>query len=352
LRQPHRKRFRQQYSQDVRATVEEIVKRLAWIGEKEKIDVSEEALFAIGKRADGSIRDAESMLDQIRIYQTNRINLKDVEELLGIISSNIFFEYTEALTAGDPKLIFEFVDKIFSTGYDFIEFFTGLLEHFRLLIMVKLNINKNILGVAQAEVSRFESQSNKFSIEKLIVVMQHIADNEEIIKRTSEPKILFEILSLNLLNALALPQNSQSISGTGKTGEQQNLKTIWQGLITELSEKRPYLANHLELAQLSDVVDNKIVITCNQRHIKEFIESEKTEIESYFSLLLNRLVNISVTCTDEKNKDSRKFTNNEKTESPKPDVDSKISEEFSKGTETKSPDKIFKDLFPNSKKLK
>jgi len=337
-----------------KATVEEIVQRLTWIAEKEKIEISEEAMFAISKRADGAIRDAESMLDQLRVYQTNRINLNDVENLLGIISSDIFYEYTDNLLVGDQKVILEFIDKIFSIGHDFTEFFSGLLEHFRLLLMAKLNIDKNIMGISHSEIKKFETHAKKFTIEKLLIIMQIIADSEEMVKRTSEPKILFEIISLNLLNTISNNPNPEQKKILNRT-ESSDIKTVWQSLISDLSEKRPFLATHLENAVISEITDDKVVIIFSQKSAKDYIESEKVEIEQYFSMLLNRPIQIIVNCKTEgkpielhlEQKEKVKINEKAKLDNPEEKINPKIEQKTSINT-----DIIFKEFFPDGKKIK
>lgn len=335
-----------------KATVEEIVQRLAWIGEKEKIEISEEALFAISKKADGAIRDAESMLDQLRVYQTNRINIKDVEELLGIISSEIFFEYTENLIAGNQRHIVEFIDKMFSTGYDFMEFFSDLLEHFRQLLMAKLNINRNVSGISQSSMKKFENQAEKFTVEKLLIIMQIIADNEDIVKRTSEPKILFEMLSLNLLNTLCNNPNPANRKVLNQT-ERSDIKMVWQNFINNLSSKRPFLATHLETAAMSEITDDKIVIMFSQKSAKDYIESEKPEIEKCFSMLLNRPMKVIIAygTSDESlqhNSERKGEIEVNKTE----EINNKTKKLKTEIEPSIDSDAIFKEVFPSCKKIK
>jgi len=329
-----------------KATVDEIVKRLEWICEKENIKISEDALFAIGKRADGSIRDGEGMLDQLRVYKSDQIGYKDVEELLGMISSERFFEYTDILLAGNSKEAYEFIDKIFQTGYDFVEFYSGLLEHFRLLLMVKLNINRNILSVTHSEIAKYDGQSRKFTVEKLLDIMGHIADNEEMIKRTTEPKILFEILSITFVNGLSSKPNPASLTADKKTDSSSNLRTAWQNFIETFSEKRPYLATYLETAVVTESTDDKIFITLTSKRAKELIDSEKAELELHFSALLNKPMKIIATCEPEE-EPKKEDGNNIRLEN-KETAKSKLSEPRS----INDSDKIFRDIFPDGKKIK
>ncbi len=255
-----------------RATNDEIAKRLSWISQKENIKISEDTLLAISKRADGSIRDAEGMLDQLRVYKADHIELEDVEELLGIISTDIFFEYADTLLQKDQRQIVEYIDKIFSTSYDFLEFFSGLLEHFRMLLFDKMNINKTILGLSLQSHEKYELQAKNFNANELLIIIQHIADNEEIIKRTSEPKILFEIFSLNMVNLLS----HRNINNGGNICEKENDNAMhWEDLFKDLTEKKPYHAAQLQTAIFREIDNNTIEITIGSQQAKELIEKEK-----------------------------------------------------------------------------
>ncbi len=333
-----------------KATVEEIVKRLSWLAEQENIKISEEAMYAIGKRADGAIRDAESMLDQLRVYQTDRIEIKDVEELLGIISTEMFFEYTDILLSGKQSRVFEFIDKVFSTGYDFMEFFTGLLEHFRLMLMLKLNTNKNILSISQKEIKQVEQYTSKFTAEKLLMIMQFIADNEDIIKRTAEAKTLFEILSLNLLGIVS--NNSPDYKNT-KQSNSSDIETIWQNFIDDLFNKRPRLASLLETTTITVTSPNNYCLTVVQASIKEDIENEKSEIEKHISNYVNQPVTITVICQEKEKPTKQKASVKENIKQTEPvektDIKDHSKPEIKKPINT---DDIFAKHFPTSKKIK
>ncbi|MCX7784632.1 MAG: DNA polymerase III subunit gamma/tau [candidate division WOR-3 bacterium] len=404
-----------------RATVEEIVKRLQWIAEKENIKVSEEALFAIGKRADGSIRDAESILDQLRAYKPEGIELKDVEDLLGIISSSVFFEYTELILTNDSnpeRKMLEFIDRIFSTGYDFMEFFSGLLEHFRLLLMVKLGVKKHILGILPSDYPKLAEQAQKFSQEKILAIMKFIADNENEVKRSTEPKILFEILSLRLLDlsvdttkCLSLSKNEvnakfttrntntpkttetinevnsklsnrnsndaqtietiseptsnligervpQSLSETNTSWEQIDvsdasaLLMLWQCLISELKNCRPYLAQCLAMVSVDKMVNNTIILILDQKSAsdhKDFIEQEKSDIERRLSEMLKKPIRIAlqisqVCVSNDTLKEKEPLTSDTE------QVNQSIRAD--KNQPLTDPEAIFKSVFPNGKRIK
>ncbi|MBS4016096.1 MAG: DNA polymerase III subunit gamma/tau [Candidatus Latescibacteria bacterium] len=326
-----------------KATSDEIVERLSWISKQEQITISEDALRAVSKRADGSIRDAEGMLDQLRVFKSDKIELKDVEDLLGIISADLFFEYTDNLLTADPSQAVTFIDRVFSSGYDFIEFFTGLLEHFRLLMMTKLKINKTVLGISEQHLHRLVEQAKKFNLNELLVIMQHIADNEEIVKKTNEPKILFEILSLNLINILT----NKSVMPTNNTSNKNpQLALAWQNVVSEFLTKHPFSANGLQHAVINESSPDNIVITLDDAGNSEFIESKKSEIENMLAKQLGKPVKINFVIT----KKSRVKTNPGKTAHEKSDNDEDIeSEPAEPDTDT---DQLYKTMFPKGKKIK
>jgi DNA polymerase-3 subunit gamma/tau len=326
-----------------KATSDEIVERLSWISGQEHIKISEDALRAVSKRADGSIRDAEGMLDQLRVFKSDDIELKDVEDLLGIISADVFFEYTQNLLEGNPRLVIEHIDQIFSIGYDFNEFFTGLLEHFRLLLMIKFNVSKAVLGISQHHLQRLFEQEKKFSLNELLVMMQHIADNEEIIKKTTEPKILFEILSLNLINILA----SKSASINNNTGNNDSkLCSAWQNVVSDFLAKHPFSANGLQDAFITETDTDSIVLTLDNTSDKEFIESVKPEIENMLAKQLGKPVKIIFVVTKKSGVKSDPSKPAYKKIENDGDIESKPAES---DTDT---DEVYKTIFPKGKKIK
>ena len=105
-----------------RATPSEIKDRLTWLAKQEGIKVSDAALMAIARRADGAIRDGEGILDQLAAFRPEGIELKDVEELLGMVPNEVFFDYADLILAGDGPGLLGFMARLFESGYDHAEF--------------------------------------------------------------------------------------------------------------------------------------------------------------------------------------------------------------------------------------
>ncbi len=249
-----------------KATPGEIIQRLQWIAQKENIKISPEALTAIARRADGAIRDAEGLLEQLRTYSPEGIELEHVEELLGLVPTNIFFEYADLIADAAPRPIFQFIDRLFTSGYDFIEFYSGAVNHFRNLLLFKIGGEDPESGFLPQETQRLKEQAAKFSTRNLMKIIDTLSRNEAAAKHSLLPRVLLEIVSLQFLNANteASPPPTESATTSNKknqppvdptppppppTTEDTPLNKLWLQFCALLNARRPVLARILELAQ-------------------------------------------------------------------------------------------------------
>ncbi|MCS7258325.1 MAG: DNA polymerase III subunit gamma/tau [candidate division WOR-3 bacterium] len=273
-----------------KATEKEIAERLKWISKQEDITISDEALLAISKRADGAIRDAEGMLDQLRVFCDNNITLKDVEELFGLISSDVFFEYTELVIKNDPQKIINFIEEIFSLTYDFIEFYNGLLEHFRTMLHVKLDVLSPTFGITEQQLLKFKKQAEKFSIFTILQILQFLLNYESMIKYTSEPQILFEVISLSLMEVVKI----RSETSNQNISENEDFSKVLNSVILAVCNVQSALSFHLRDAQIKRVTNNEIQIICATELGKKLIEEEHPTIEKLFSEALGQKVTVHI----------------------------------------------------------
>ncbi|GAG77910.1 unnamed protein product, partial [marine sediment metagenome] len=105
-----------------RLTVSEIEGKLKEISEKEKIPVEDLAVKLIARQADGSLRDGESMLDQLFTYSDGKITVNDVRQMFGFVEEEIYFSLTDSIKGKDEKKILKIIDTVFDKGYDMEEF--------------------------------------------------------------------------------------------------------------------------------------------------------------------------------------------------------------------------------------
>jgi DNA polymerase-3 subunit gamma/tau len=283
-----------------KATVEEIVKRLEWLTQKERIKASNEALHAIARRAEGAIRDAEVILDQLWAFRPDGIELTSVYELLGIVPGSIFRQYAELLINQDRQGLVKFIGQIFATGYDTIEFFTGLVEYFRSFLLIQLGMDLRALELLPDDFAKRQEQSKRFDANELLTIIATLCSTEEQVKRSLMPKTLLEVVSLKLIKVqnrsgkIIGDTKISDISQGSKLSIEPELGTIWQNLIARLRTKKVALASRLELATPSKLENDTLYIQFPKKHVinREHFEEGKVLAETTLSEIIGNAAKI------------------------------------------------------------
>ncbi|MGQ9708313.1 MAG: DNA polymerase III subunit gamma/tau [bacterium] len=282
-----------------KATPAEIVERLTWLAEKEHIRISPEALTAIARRADGAIRDAEGILDLLTTYSPEGVELKHAEEVLGLVPSDTLFDYADMIADANPKPVIEFIERIFASGYDLIEFYAGIVTHFRNLLWAKIGGLGQDPAFLPEEVTRYQTQAERFQTKQLMSIIDTLSRNEYSAKHSLLPKILLEIISLELMSA------GSEKPGTGdrrkKTEKQtagvedpemnhqtrgpseQNAAAIWQQVILKIQNHRPSLAKLLECVVPVSYQENKLTVAfpSDRKGIIHHLKDHQRQIEHF-----------------------------------------------------------------------
>ena len=150
-----------------RMPVKKIIEQLAELCRQENIEIEEEALRMIAVKADGSMRDSQSVLDQIIAYAGNTVSAQGVAALLGIIDQQLFFEVTDLIQSGDVLAGVRLAGRIFSEGYDYSEFMIGLQEHLRNFLVVAATGSPAEIDASEESKTRYLAQKDAFSVEDL-----------------------------------------------------------------------------------------------------------------------------------------------------------------------------------------
>jgi DNA polymerase-3 subunit gamma/tau len=114
-----------------RIELDEIKSLLKKIAEAEKINIDDDSLTLIAKKADGALRDAESIFDQVVSFCGNDVDITLLKQMLNLIDDEIYFQISDAVLEKNFKAAFEVSEKIYSNGWNFVDFVNGLVEHFR-----------------------------------------------------------------------------------------------------------------------------------------------------------------------------------------------------------------------------
>ncbi|MEE4312051.1 MAG: DNA polymerase III subunit gamma/tau [candidate division KSB1 bacterium] len=183
-----------------RITHAEIMEHLKNMSEKESIKIEAEALHLIATKSDGSMRDAQSLLDQAVSFSGEEITSKEVAELLGVIDQEIFFRTTQLLSKKDRKAGLELIDEIFKSGFDLTEYLAGLNEHLRNILLVKATHSVDLLETSDSITDKYRSGAEDFGEQDLLRLINIISDTEYLIKRSANKRLTLEIALMKLIN--------------------------------------------------------------------------------------------------------------------------------------------------------
>ncbi|MCU0662100.1 MAG: DNA polymerase III subunit gamma/tau [Myxococcota bacterium] len=199
-----------------------VMARIRHILAAESIEAEEGALSLIGREAEGSMRDALSILDQVLAASIGKITAADVAALLGVVDAQVLHDISAALLRGDAKACLAAIRDVDHQGYDIPTFSRQLLEHLRNLVVAGVaGGDPSLLGLPEDQAADLTRQATGASLPTLHRLFKHFAEGYESIARSSHPKILLEatlarLASLEPLEPLA--QLAARLEGLAKAG--------------------------------------------------------------------------------------------------------------------------------------
>lgn len=151
-----------------RIKIEDIVIHLESIAKAENIDAESEGLNIIAHKADGAMRDALSIFDQIASFSTGIISYQNVIDNLNVLDYDYYFKLTEAILNGNISASLMIFDKILDKGFDGHNFINGLSRHFRDLLVCRDEVTLELLEVGAGIREKYKEQAKKCTPDFLI----------------------------------------------------------------------------------------------------------------------------------------------------------------------------------------
>ncbi|NWG04971.1 MAG: DNA polymerase III subunit gamma/tau [Syntrophaceae bacterium] len=177
-----------------RIPLKDIIESLNRIVEEEKIQISQRGLLSIARESEGSLRDAQSLLDQVISYAGEHIGDEDVVEVLGLIDWNIFNGTIEAIANKDVQRCIEIVETIYQFGYDLQHFCRELLQFFRNLILIKVSSHpEGFMELSEEELAFHKKQAEKFQFDHLNHLFNLLLKGEQEIAQATFPRTMLEM---------------------------------------------------------------------------------------------------------------------------------------------------------------
>ncbi len=178
-----------------RIPVDTIVSKLQFIASNQGIEVEREALQMVALRAEGGLRDAESLFDQVIAFHGSPVTAAAVAEVLGMLPTDSYFALDKAGKEGHLGIAFEIAHQIFAEGKDFLHFIDGLVDHFRSIL--RLKVGASLPPGHDAE--QYAASAHYYSREQCLNIFDFLIDAQNKIRFMPSPKIALEALLLRIM---------------------------------------------------------------------------------------------------------------------------------------------------------
>lgn len=329
-----------------RVPIKDIVKKLKEISGAEKIDAAENVLFEIAKASDGSLRDAESILDQLNSFCDKSIQITDLTKVLGVIEDELFLSLADFIVKKDITSILKMIDGLVNDGKDLSQFLGKFAEHIRDLTVLKINKNlKSALAVSDEMLAALSAQAEKFTLEDLIYMFYLVANTYETAKKTGLIRFSMEFAFIKIVKRQEFvpidklldkidkleraektdppPPHNPGHSNPGKAGAAANIETDWPNIIQMLSAKKASLASFLMEGEPSHFEHGILKVDFPKMHSfhKEILEEPENKklVEDICKTVFGSPVKIEFTLVDNfQRKNNFKFIHQEE-EKKEPD---------------------------------
>ena len=329
-----------------RITINDIVSNLKQIAEKEGITADEDSLNVIAQKADGAMRDALSIFDQVVNFCGGNITYDKTIQNLNVLDYDYYFKLVDALLEGKVKDTLLIFDKILSKGFEGQYFVDGLASHIRDLMVSKDEETIKLLEVSKNIEARYKEQSAKCTLPWLYKALELANDCDMNYRNSRNKRLLVEVMFIRIANladggielkkdkpelpliavaaspavantniATANNINTQK-SSTATTSRKINTININTGIIRDNDDKTNDTANKPNDNNISIAIDNNLleeeknilsainnfIANNNINTIAEnifikftpFIEGNKIKFRLFNSIQLNEIENIKI----------------------------------------------------------
>lgn len=204
-----------------RIKVEDISSHLTRIATRENITVEADGLHIIAQKADGGLRDALSMFDQIVSYTNRNLTYKAVIENLNILDYDYYFKLTTYLTAADVSQALVLFDEILNNGFDGNNFINGLASHLRNLLVGKDPQTIKLLEVSENIKQKYLLQSQQTSVSFILTALNLANQCDQTYKNSKNQRLQVELALIKMCHIPSVLQLAHLPSSTALTDSDQ-----------------------------------------------------------------------------------------------------------------------------------
>ena len=199
-----------------RIETKDMVSHLEGIAKKENISAELDALHLIARKADGGLRDALSMFDQLVSFGGGQITYDSAVDILSVLDLDTFFNVSSMLFQSQISDALMAYDAIVKKGFDGSTFLGGLASHFRNLAVSKETKTHSLLDVSDSFRAKYTEQSQQFSFAFILNGLSLVSEAEDKYKSSRNPRLLVELLLMKLGHLQSFIQNIPSLEEVKK----------------------------------------------------------------------------------------------------------------------------------------
>lgn len=324
-----------------RISIDTISGRLREITDKENIEIEDKALRYIARIADGSLRDALSLLDQcISFYLGKNITYDNVLDVLGTVDTTVFSKLLRCVRQQDVTGCIKILDEIENNGRELSQFVSDLIWYLRNLLLVKAadNVNDIIIDMSTENLMLLKEESQNFDEDILMRYIRVLSELANQIRYASRKRILLEIALIKLcrpqmeqsydalINRIKIleeklengvvavtankkdikqaeqpePEKKQEILPEALPEDLKKVVSNWKDIIIQISKKAPALGSVLSGATLSIDDAGKLVIVVLNQLDKELVDRENhmKVIHDIIAKVTGKQAQVYVRCLD------------------------------------------------------
>jgi DNA polymerase-3 subunit gamma/tau len=278
-----------------RIKVEDMALHLEQIAGKENINYDRDGLHLIAQKADGGLRDALSMFDQIVSFSNKNLSYQAVIDNLNILDYDYYFKITQAIVDESPAQALLVFDQVLSNGFDGSHFISGLSDHFRNLLVAKDAETVKLLEVSQSIKERYLAQSKSINTGLLLSALNISNQCEINFKNSRNQRLQVELAILKMCHISSAILMSQEIPLDAIQNSEGKKKTTDTNVVSFVKaypkENNSELVNEKKIETISNhIVDGEL----KQREQKEPSEPLEKKEEAKAKLFIPKLKDVSI----------------------------------------------------------
>lgn len=181
-----------------RIPVAQIVRQLSEIDQKEGVDISDDILMLIAKKAEGSMRDAESLLDQLIASSDKSVTMEDARKILSLIDYEFYIDIGNEIYQNNAKSLLLLAGKIIDEGINVAEFLNGFSEHFRNLLIANTTNSVDMLDLPDNIKNRYLEEADKWISGDILRLIKIVTDAQVGLKTSLNQRMHIEFTLLRM----------------------------------------------------------------------------------------------------------------------------------------------------------